>query len=95
MSDFQMRYRNQTIDINVDELIRRANAYWYKLELPGRVKSCEYVRIPWIEEYEFTCAEPPPIQGCAMPPRAIVLYVSPDMAKSINHAIGVEVRIAA
>jgi hypothetical protein len=48
----------------------------------------------------FTCAEPQPIQGCAMPPRSIVLWkpvisLTLDMLASVNYAQGVEIRLAA
>lgn len=58
MTTFQVRYRNRVLDINPAELIRRVNAYWYRWELPGCVKACEYVRIPWYTDLNYCYPQP-------------------------------------
>ncbi len=39
-----------------------------------------------------TCAEPPPLIGCELPP-VLVVTLTPELAANVNHAIGCEVKV--
>jgi hypothetical protein len=100
MTPYQLRDGNYIHNLDTDDLIKRVNVMWAKVEKPGRVRMVQYFRIKFMTEFEFTCEPPPPIQGCELPPIEAQLlrdieaarqewgwrhvFVTPELAASIN-----------
>lgn len=66
MTPYQLRDGNYIHNLDTDDLIKRANVMWAKLEKPGRVHMVQYTRVKFMTEYEYTCAEPPPVTCTAI-----------------------------
>ena len=83
--------RGERICVRVD-CIAHAVRWFTAKELETVNPAWDIAAIPLMELYEFTCAEPPPIQGCALPP-VKVIELTPALAANVSHALGCTVKV--
>lgn len=85
-------YRYQSYEVDPCTLLVRGDSFYARLSISGRVPMTVYVKVaPPAETLVY---------GCELPPRAIVVWtpvitLTPSMAAQVNHALGVEILVAA
>ena len=63
MTAYQLRDGKHVYTLDTDDLIKRVNAMWARLDKPGM----QYTRVPFMTEYEYTCEPRPQPEQLPLP----------------------------
>lgn len=88
-----IQYRHQQYTVDPCTLIVRESGFYARIQVAGRVPMVAYVKVTPPQAA-------PMVYTCELPPRAIVVWkpvitLTPHPAAQVNHAIGVQVQVAA